>query len=734
MQPCPTPIRRRRSARLSPRRRQHPEEEKGAEETCRKTLQARPAADREHGGQSRPPSNRSLLFGGGDAPESYGQGPVGDRHQPQCRLASRGTPRDRADRRQRSARRQSRRRHSPERWVVPEPGIPIGQWLPGLWELPGKWGIPGTVWTPGTNLDFQTIARQLGTDGKPLESVEFFGSETGYLPYWEYWAGLSGGTALNGNNGEFASKLESHRRDRRMLRKMRSPASPDLNPGDLQPRDLNRLRHLHSNGQRRCEHGCDQPDRDGGLHQLKRRRLPERQQLHTGSRHHCPPIPRAVRFGSCRRARRARYRRSRAPTPGTPPTPPQADRPTTRAADELAAQVSFGSGTIALPDVDIPVVCWFPCAISGSLTTGPDLAKLSSVSGMTLESAALASSHGKKKNKKPKPLVLGSGKLTLGKANRSILVIKLTSKGRKALGHVGKKGVRLTLKVDSHHAQRHLGFLKERACHAASASRRSTRKGRKRRNRPAQPFALGALGYAPRAKGPSRLTQRTAARCSSPASRHEAIGRDGVEGCGPRAHTMSPMEGSMAETSARSWLRCYRCWSQDLEVQVHYEGIHKIDPDTGERAEVVDELQEAVVQCLDCMHDQPHLGFNNGRVEPIEDRWERMIAGTPWVASCTVEVDAEDVESCSGPGGRRRALLCRLRRPRRARVLHPRALPQARRRLPHHRAPARRAVRALARGGDRRARSPPPAVALTITSLAEESRPPAAAGEIHGHD
>ena len=84
-------------------------------------------------------------------------------------------------------------------------------------------------------------------------------------------------------------------------------------------------------------------------------------------------------------------------------------------------------------------------------------------------------------------------------------------------------------------------------------------------------------------------------------------------------------------------------------MQVHYEGIHKIDPQTGERGEVVDELQEAVVQCLDCMHDQPHLGFRDGRVEPIEDRWERMIAGTPWVASCTVTVDADDVETCCGP-------------------------------------------------------------------------------------
>ena len=38
----------------------------------------------------------------------------------------------------------------------------------------------------------------------------------------------------------------------------------------------------------------------------------------------------------------------------------------------------------------------------------------------------------------------------------------------------------------------------------------------------------------------------------------------------------------------RNWLRCYRCWSSDLEVQVHYEGIHKIDPVSGERSEVVD--------------------------------------------------------------------------------------------------------------------------------------------------
>jgi hypothetical protein len=112
----------------------------------------------------------------------------------------------------------------------------------------------------------------------------------------------------------------------------------------------------------------------------------------------------------------------------------------------------------------------------------------------------------------------------------------------------------------------------------------------------------------------------------------------------------NPPERSLENTGdGRPWLRCYRCWSQNLEAQVHYDAILRIDPRTGEPTERVDELQEAVVQCLDCMHDQPHLGFSDGRIEPIEDRWERMVTGTPWVASCTVTVDQDLVEACSGP-------------------------------------------------------------------------------------
>jgi hypothetical protein len=52
------------------------------------------------------------------------------------------------------------------------------------------------------------------------------------------------------------------------------------------------------------------------------------------------------------------------------------------------------------------------------------------------------------------------------------------------------------------------------------------------------------------------------------------------------------------ENGGTAWLRCYRCWSQRLEAQVHYDAILRIDAESGERGEVVDEMQEAVVQCL----------------------------------------------------------------------------------------------------------------------------------------
>jgi len=139
----------------------------------------------------------------------------------------------------------------------------------------------------------------------------------------------------------------------------------------------------------------------------------------------------------------------------------------------------------------------------------------------------------------------------------------------------------------------------------------------------------------------------------------------------------------------------------------------------------------AVIQCLDCLHDQPHLaltlyeedGRRISRVEAVEDRWERMVVGTPWVASCTVTVDSDQVETCSGPEPPSRSPT-RIRRQRDARVLHARPLPQARRRVDR----LHMLVELYARSQDEATDVLESAARgdLAITSLAEESRPPAA--------
>jgi hypothetical protein len=176
-----------------------------------------------------------------------------------------------------------------------------------------------------------------------------------------------------------------------------------------------------------------------------------------------------------------------------------------------------------------------------------------------------------------------------------------------------------------------------------------------------------------------------------------------------------------------AWLRCYRCWSTRLEAQVHYDAIIRVDPESGETAERVEEVQEAVVQCLDCMHDQPHLAIDDGHVVPIEDRWERMVAGTPWVASCTVTVDQDTVETCSGPEAADSLTFASFgEQGTREFFTHVRFHKHDEERIVIH-----MLVELYARSADEATEVMESAArgALTITSLAEESRPPASTAE-----
>ncbi len=55
------------------------------------------------------------------------------------------------------------------------------------------------------------------------------------------------------------------------------------------------------------------------------------------------------------------------------------------------------------------------------------------------------------------------------------------------------------------------------------------------------------------------------------------------------AESPSPPEPNVeGGGDGRPWLRCYRCWSQNLEAQVHYDAILRIDPESGAFSERVD--------------------------------------------------------------------------------------------------------------------------------------------------
>lgn len=93
-------------------------------------------------------------------------------------------------------------------------GIPEEFWAqPSPWntgeELPGSWGIPDTTLKEGETLDFHAVLRQLATDGKPLEMVDYHDTEGDYVHYWEAWAKIAGGGAVEAGEAskELAGKL-----------------------------------------------------------------------------------------------------------------------------------------------------------------------------------------------------------------------------------------------------------------------------------------------------------------------------------------------------------------------------------------------------------------------------------------------------------------------------------------------------------------------------------------------
>ena len=337
-------------------------------------------------------------------------------------------------------------------------------------EPPGRFGIAGTQWTSGANLAIRSVAAQLGTDGKPLESVEFFGTSSGYLPYWEYWAGLSGGQALDGTSGELATTLTNiiesgaskalaacpEGQIRQGEGTCIVPPKPTSHPTFTQV--ICNLVIATATDTCTATIGDAAPSgstvptgtvtfatRNGGL-------------FSTGNTCNLTPTPLSGNTSSCS---------VQFLPPSKPGTLPEIVG--TYSGDSThnssSGETHYGpasslehlvdlseAGTIHPGgEVVVPIDCGFPCSASGLLNSGPDLSSIASVASLSGEVEVVASSaaHGKKKKgKKLTPVLLGKGSVKLSTPGKGKLVIKPTAKGKRALASLGKrKKARLTLTV-----------------------------------------------------------------------------------------------------------------------------------------------------------------------------------------------------------------------------------------------------------------------------------------------
>lgn len=349
-------------------------------------------------------------------------------------------------------------------------GLPESAWAPegrpAPWntgeELPGTWNIPGTQWTSSVNRNFQSTLGELASDGKTLGMVDFRDTETGYLPYWEYWAGLTGGQALPGGSKELASKVTTLIETRATTALPPCPAGQVRNAGGvcitIHPTVTQVICNLIiATASDTCTatvadaapSGASNPtgtvtftSASGGV-------------FSAGNTCNLVPTPLSPNVSSCS-------------VQFLPPTAPSTLPAITAAyagdglrsassgqthygaAGELASHVHLSpTGTITGGTVEVPIECGFPCETSGELFNLPDLSKVASASPFSVEPAVLTATTAKhsKKKKKAKAVQLGTGKLKLSTPGKGKLVIKLSSKGKRALSHVGSKGVHLTVKV-----------------------------------------------------------------------------------------------------------------------------------------------------------------------------------------------------------------------------------------------------------------------------------------------
>jgi hypothetical protein len=117
-------------------------------------------------------------------------------------------------------------------------------------------------------------------------------------------------------------------------------------------------------------------------------------------------------------------------------------------ANELAKGIEIGLTGLESENgstVTVPVGTPFPSVTGGTLTSGTTTAKKSSFAGAG--DAVLAKAKPHKKKQTAKPVVFGTGSLTLSKPGKGLLTIKLNGKAKLALKQAKGKPIKVVLEV-----------------------------------------------------------------------------------------------------------------------------------------------------------------------------------------------------------------------------------------------------------------------------------------------
>ncbi len=322
-------------------------------------------------------------------------------------------------------------------------------------ETPGKVGIPGTKWQPGTDLQIIPVAKRLAADGKPLEEVQFFSAESGYLPYWEYWAGLSGGRAVEGVGGELDSRLTTLIEDGACAAKCPDPTTALLicSPATAPAPDIctATIADASTTGRSVPTGAVDFASGGGSFPAGAGCTLtpaPAAANTSTCSVSYLPPTaPGAAAVITATYAGDAGHEGSSGktalPPVGMPDAAEKAEQGVLAAGPSGKGLKLFGLGEFTGSEVELPFECGFACSISSGLYSGPGLGGIASAGPVSFEFAEAA---GSKPGKSHRPKLLGSGKARLKVAGRGVLEIKIARRYRSAFSKL-KGAVKLTLKL-----------------------------------------------------------------------------------------------------------------------------------------------------------------------------------------------------------------------------------------------------------------------------------------------